>query len=93
MKLCPWSTSLEMVSKTEPIVNYINRRQITMREVRKIMRSQRAVESKESKPRKNISPVTTWLLDDAINKFFDKFSDNYELELLSIQDKRQCSNT
>jgi hypothetical protein len=93
MRLHPWSTVLEMTSTTRPIINRTSSKQLTMLEVRKVIKNRKAMESKADKSPRHISPVTTWLLDEAIDKFLNEFSKGYELEILSIQDTRQCSHT
>ena len=85
----PWKSVMHMFGITTN-VSRTSFKAYTMPEARVAMKKQRAIDSKAGRPLRKVSPVSTWILDDAIDDFVEKFSKEYELEVLEILDLRHA---
>jgi hypothetical protein len=90
MQTAIWSSAIYMVSKGENPCKRSSHTPYSVLDVRKIIKRRREEEMKKGKPRRKSSPVTPWLLDELLDIYIAKDSKGYNLEIITVQDKREC---
>jgi len=91
MHTAMWSSAIYMMSKGENPCKRSSHTPYSVIDVRKIIKRRREEETKTGKPRRRTSPVSPWLLDELLDVYIAKDAEEYELEMITIQDKRECS--
>lgn len=61
----------------------------SMPDIREILVRYRLKDATQGLPKRDISPLSTWLLDASIDEFFENYSKDYVLEQLLITDNRK----
>lgn len=85
----PWTVILGMVSRAHPRVDRSNHKQYTMLDARKAIKKFRGEDSKNGNVRQGLTPITIWILRDAIDVFIEEYSKDYILEKIEILDNRE----
>lgn len=83
----PWKIGMYMSGTTDKCTRSTFK-SYSMPDVREILANVRKEEEATGKHKRRISPITTWILEDAINKYMTEFSKNFLLEELEILDLR-----
>jgi hypothetical protein len=83
----PWKIGVYMSGTTDRCTRSTFK-SYSMPDVRKLVVNIRKEEEATGKHKRKISPITTWILEDAISKYMAEFSKDYLLEKLEILDLR-----
>lgn len=57
----------------------------SMLDIRKLMKKVKAQRSEEGLPSRKISPISLWILDDILNRYFENESQDYILDKVNIK--------
>ena len=86
----PWTRSFEMFSEDKDGLVCIRStfRSFSMPDVRDILKKYKARRAEEGLPKRDLSPITTWLLDASIDEFLESHAKDHVLERIILVDKR-----
>ena len=81
----PWSSTTRMVSLGEFPLLFSSMKPYSMVNIRDILHAQKAKRSAAGLPKRDISPVSLWLLDHLLDKYFKEKSKDYILQEIEIR--------